>query len=182
MFKLKSTLLVALIFVMVQSQANAQMKIGHASMELILAYMPETQAMNQALGTYKSKLEEQLQVKQNYAQNKLQEYQTKLQANQFTGTTQQEAELELGKLDQEIQKFAADSEQNLLAKRQEYLTPITEKLQKAIDDVANEGGYTYVMNQTNNGVSNVLFGPEEHNLTQKIMIKLGIQIPAAGGN
>ncbi|MBK6622437.1 MAG: OmpH family outer membrane protein [Saprospirales bacterium] len=91
---------------------------------------------------------------------------------------QQAREKELLKLDEDLQKQAADAEYNLQAKRQDLLNPVLEKLQNAINEVARENGYTHVLNQTTSGgVSTILYGPPEDDLTEKIFNKLGMQIP-----
>ncbi len=65
----------------------------------------------------------------------------------------------------------------MLAKRQELLEPVLEKLQAAIDAVAAEQGYTYILNQsTGSGVSVLLHGPEEADITEALMKKLGIEL------
>ena len=157
---------------------NAQVKIGYTNIELVLAYMPEAKVMEQSLATYQQKLGEQLQVKQKYAQSKLEEYQEKATSGKYTPEQLKPLEDELMKLEREIQEFVKESEYKVLTKRQELLEPILEKLQNAIDTIAEEGGYTYVLNQTTSGgVSTILYGPEEDNLTEKLMSKLGIKLP-----
>ena len=49
--KIKNVLFILLIFLMTTA-VNAQMKIGYVNIELVLIYMPETQAMNQQLQTF----------------------------------------------------------------------------------------------------------------------------------
>lgn len=156
----------------------AQVKIGYTNIELILAYMPEAKTLETTLGTYQKKLAEKLKVKDDYAQAKLQEYMDLSEANRLSPTDKEAREKELMKLDEEIKKLAEDAEFDLMTKRSELLAPVLEKLQNAINTVAKENGYTYVLNQTTSaGVSTILYGPEEDDLTKKIMTKLNIQIP-----
>ena len=178
------TALMALLMVAGMGLAGqAQVKIGYTNIELILAYMPKAKQVDQQLGTYQKKLTEKIQTKEKYAQARLQEYLEKKEKGELTPDTDKAAQQELQKLDQEIQKDAADAEEKLLSKREELLLPVLEELQTAIDNVAKETGYTYVLNQTTStGVSTILFGPEEDDLTEKIMLKLGVQIPKAAGS
>jgi outer membrane protein len=157
--------------------AQANMKIGYLNLDLALLYMPETKSMNQQLATFQKKLGEQLKVKEEYAQQRLMEY--------YQGKESGKAEADLKKmedeltgLDGEIRKFAADSEEKLMKKQQSLMEPIIAKLETAIQDVAKEGGYTYIFNTTDgNGVSIILHAPDEHNVTRLVMKKLGIEIP-----
>ena len=177
--KLRILLLVFTFFLLRPDLSMGQdVKIGYTNVELVLAYMPEAKSMEQTLATYQKKLGEKLQIKQSYGQQKLEEYMQLKEANKLPPQEDQRRQEELQKLDQEIQRIAAESEQNLLEKRQELLSPVLEKLQKTIDKVAADNGYTYILNQTTSaGVSTILFGPDEDDLTEEIMKELGIKIP-----
>jgi len=157
-----------------------QLKIGYTNIEYILTFMPEAKQMEQTLKNYEQKLTEQLSIKQSYAQGKLDTYLKLKEEKKLTSQQDEEMQKELIKLDDEIKKFAQASENDLMLKREELLKPITDKLQKAIDDIAKEEGYTYILNSTNSsGVATILHGPEQHNITEKIMKKLGITVPVA---
>ncbi len=173
----KTLLVLTVAFMSFGTQAQ-EVKIGYTNIELLLAYMPEAKQVEQQLEAYQKKLGEQLKVKQDYGQERLSEYMERKEADDLLPEEDEKFQEELKQLDAEITKFASDGEQKLLAKREELLAPVLEKLQKAIDDVAKENGYTYVLNQTNSsGVSTILYGPDENDLTELIMKKLGINIP-----
>ena len=176
--KLKTLIFTFLLIAGFCLSGFSQIKIGYTNIELVLAYMPEARQVEQQLQTIEKKMGEQLQVKQNYAQAKLEDYAAKVKNNEYSPEARAAAEGELQKLDKEIQDFVKDSEDKLLTKREQLLVPVLEKLQKSIDDVAKEKGYTYILNQTTSaGVSTILYGPEEDNVTEAIMNKLGIQVP-----
>ncbi|MEM7659759.1 MAG: OmpH family outer membrane protein [Bacteroidota bacterium] len=183
--RLKTILLTALMVLSLAGTAFAQqnIKIGYANIEAILLYMPETKSMNQQITTFREKLAQDLQNRQAYAQTKLAEYQETMQAGGFpTEAAQKAAEDELVKLDQEIQQKAAESDQKLMAKRQDLMAPIIEKVQKQIKSLAADEGYTYILNTVDGaGVSIVLHGPENDDVTEKLMTRLGIEIPNQSG-
>ncbi len=157
----------------------AQIKIGYTNIELILAYMPETQQMNKDLQIYAKKLDKELQVEENYFQLKMDEYTNLSKGNKLTPADDEKRQFELMKLDSSLRKKQAVQEQQLQAMQQELIQPTLDKLQKAIDDLSKEEGYTYVLNQsTSTGVSTILYGPESDNITEKIMKKLGVTMPA----
>jgi outer membrane protein len=174
--RLKIAILLIIAGVGLMSNLAAQ-KIGYANIELILAYMPESKTMQQTLATYEKKLGEKLQVKQQYYQTKGGEY------LELAKTTQDEAKLkplqdELIKLEEEIKKETTDAQNKLMAKRQDLLDPIIKKLQGEIKALSTAEGYDYVLNTVDgSGVSIVLHGPEEHDLTKKLMTRLGIKLP-----
>jgi outer membrane protein len=138
--------------------------------------------MNQTLQTYQNQLAKQLQIKEDYARSKLTEYQAYMQEHP-NATPESDPQVrsmqeELQKLDNEIRQEAANSEEKLMTKRQKLLEPVIEKLKTAIDKVALAEGYTYIFNSVDgSGVSIILKGPEENDLTKRIMTELGIAIP-----
>jgi outer membrane protein len=185
--KMKSILLLALMSFAVAFQAQAQGKIGYANIELILSMMPETKQMGTSLQTYQTQLGKKLESKQKYYQQKLQELQLWAQE---TGVTSEEdpriatkaEELGLQKLQQELQKEAAEADQKLAKRRADLMLPITEKLESTIKEVAETEGYDYIFNSVDSGgVSIVLHGPEDRDLTKVILGKLGIKLPSGEG-
>lgn len=176
--KTKITLCILLMFAGLAAPLSAQVKMGHANLELILAYMPETQTMNQALQEANKVLEERVKVKQNYLQTKVGEYQAAEPS--LTDEQKQAAQQDLQKLDQEVKMTAQGAQQQMMLKQQELLGPITVRLEAAIKELAAEEGYTYILNSMTSGNSIVLHGPPEHELTEKLMTKLGIEIPKEG--
>jgi len=158
----------------------AQIKIGYTNIELILAYMPETEQMNKDLQIYAGKLDKALKVEEDYFQLKMNEYTSLSKANKLTPADDENRQSELMKLDSSLQRKQALQEQQILAMQQELIQPSLDKLQNAINEISKEEGYTYILNQsTSTGVSTILFGPESDNITDKIFKKLGVEVPAA---
>jgi outer membrane protein len=60
----------------------------------------------------------------------------------------------------------------------QLLQPAYDKIQKAIDDVAKENGYTHVFSSDQGGVFILLYAREEDNITNIVLKKLGIEPPA----
>lgn len=154
--------------------AEAQ-KVGWTNVELILAYMPETEAMEKKLKTFEEKALEQLEIKQKYYQQKLLEYMEAKNAGQLSTELDNRAQQELAKLQAEIQDGAQKAENALIQQRVSMLEPIQTKMQDAINAVAKEGGYDYILNNAmGSGIPSILFGEESEDVTEKIANKLGI--------
>lgn len=173
--KTKLTIFLLLLIAGIAAPLSAQIKMGHANLELVLAYMPETQAMNKALGEAEQILGKNVQVKQSYLQAKVAEYQESEAT--YTEQQKQEKQQELQKLDQEVRQAAQAAQNQLMLKQQEMLQPITQKLEAAIKSLAADENYQYILNSMTGGNSIVLYGPPEHELTEKLMTRLGIEIP-----
>ncbi len=176
--KMKFLIAIAAAAVFSVSGTLAQVKIGYTNVELILAYMPETEQMNKDLQMYAQKLDKQLQVEEDYFQLKMNEYTELAKANKLTPADDEKRQRELMALDSTLQRKQAFQEQQVIGMQQELIQPLLDKLQKAIDEISKAEGYTYILNQsTSTGVSTILFGPQNDNITEKIFAKLGIEMP-----
>lgn len=156
--------------------AQAQVKVGYTNVELILSYMPETQEMEKTLGAMEKKIGEQLEIKQKYYQQKMTEFLEAQQAGLLTEAQTDLATQELQKLQQEIQGGLQQAQEALMQRRMQLLQPIQNKMQKAIDETAKEGGFTYILNNAiGSGIPSILHGQEANDVTEIIAKKLGIQ-------
>ena len=166
-----------LMLLLASAGLQAQTKIGYTNVELILAYMPETKNIEKELGTLESKIQEQLGVKQKYYQQKLSEFMEAKEKGILNEAQEQAAIQALQGLEGEIQQGLQLAEQKLMERRMETLKPLQDKMQGAIDNVAKEGGYTYILNQAvGSGIPSILYGKESDNVTEAIAKKLGISV------
>lgn len=161
-----------------QLSAQSAEKIAFTNVELILAYMPETQAIDKQMETMEQKLSQSLEVKQKYYQQKMMDFQERSTKGPAMSEAEQTAAIkELQKLEGEVQANIEAAQKKLLAKRMELLGPVQAKMQKAIDEVATEGGYTYILNQAvGSGIPSILYGDSQFDITTTIAKKLGIEI------
>ena len=174
------------IFLMIlgTSVSLSAQKVGFANLEAVLALHPDMKKVNESVNTFGAKLQEQLKIKQDYAQMKYGEFLEKQQ----TGAEQAELEAlgqELQKLQGEIQQYSVESQQKMAAKRQDEMAPVFDVVQTALNELAEAEGFDMVINAVDGtGLSVVLYGPEDRNLTKKLMERLGIEIPetASAGN
>jgi outer membrane protein len=157
--------------------AQAPVKIGYVFVEAVIGNLPEFSGVQSGMQTHQQQLSKNLSIKQSYLQAKFEEYQASKQAGKLSQADDEAKQKELRQLDEEVRKFQEEAEQSMAKKREELLTPLYDKTQKAIDAVSKEEGYTYILN---GGSSNILVGPPEHNITEKVAKKLGITIPKPG--
>jgi outer membrane protein len=174
---MKARLYIAALLLLLGFTAQAQTKVGYTNVELILTYMPETKLIEKELETMEAKLGEQLQVKQKYYQTKMMEYMEAKEKKLITPEMDAIAVKELGRLEQEVQQGLQAAQEKLLMRRMAMLKPMQDKIQAAIDGVAKEGGYTYILNNTvGSGVPSILFGADGTDVTIAIAKKLGIEV------
>ncbi len=177
---MKSKWIIILAFLMTAVAAQAQdgsIKIGFTNAEFILTNMPEAKEIESELKSYEQQLSTQLESKSKDFQAKVAEYQKS--AENMIPEVRADKEQELQSLQQSIQKFQQDAQTSLQRKQGELLQPAFDKIQKAIDEVAKENGYTFIINsgQPEVGLNILLFADEDHNVSNLVLKKLGIEPP-----
>lgn len=170
-------LFVALAFFFVSAVSFAQtapIKIGYTNVDYVLSQMPESRQIEADLKAYSTQLENQLKSKYAEFEAKGQAYQKG--AATMTDVVKADKEKELMNLRSSIEEFQKNADASLQRKQQSLMEPALEKLQKAIDDVAKENGFTYVFNSdAGYGTTPVLLhGPEDGNISDLVLKKMGV--------
>jgi len=174
---LAAALLTAGTLAATSAQAQAPLKIGYTDVQYVLAQMPESKQIESELKTYNGQLEAQLKSKTGELETKYKSY----QAGEATMTdvVKADKQKELQGMQQSIQEFQRSAEQSLQQKQQSLLKPALDKLQKNIDLVANENGFTYVFNSDGGGSPLLLHAPKEGDISDLVLKKMGITPGAA---
>jgi outer membrane protein len=157
----------------VSAQAQETQKIGYADWEYIFSQLPEFKQIDSELKTHGTQLENQLKAK--YA-----DYETKVKAYQGMPATTPDAiradkERELQGLQESIQKFQQDAQTSLQNKQTALMDPVFKKVGKAIEEVAKENGYAFIMApQVMGGGDILLYSDEKYNVSNLVLKKLGV--------
>jgi outer membrane protein len=170
---------IALLLIGGLTIAKAQ-KVAHISMDSLVMLMPETKTMKEVAQNYMKELEKTAISMDNELQTKYNDY----LANEATMSdlvkkTKQE---EFQSLQKRIEDFKQQAYQDNQRKQGELAQPIYEKAKKAIEAIAKEDGYKYVLD-TSQG--NVLYTEPTDDILLKVKKKLDSMplavIPGAGG-
>jgi outer membrane protein len=167
-----AVLLAASSFFASNAQAQAPLKIGFTSVEYVLSQMPESKQIESDLKTYGTQLEAQLKTKTTEYQGKVDAYQKG--ASTMTPVIKADKEKELQTLGQSIQEFQQTAQQSMQQKQQTLLRPVLDKIQKNIDAVAADQGYTYILNSDSGSNPILLHGPKDGDVSDAILKKMGI--------
>lgn len=149
--------------------AEAQ-KLGHIDFAKLYAVMPGLDTVQIKYKDYAEQLKKQIGTMQTELENKYADYQAN--AANMSPIIKQTKEKEMSDLNERIQAFNTQAQQDLAAKESELTTPIIEKARKAINEVAKEHGYTYIFNSAE-GL--LLFAQESDDITALVKKKLGIK-------
>lgn len=175
--KTKSIIIAALLIGALQVSAQDALKIGWTQAEYILSLMPESKQIEAELKAYEKQLQNQLQAKYKNYEALVGDYQQN--AASYDELIRADKEQEIAALQQSIQKFSQDAETSLMNKRNTLLNPIFEKIGKAIEQIAEENGYTHIFSGGSPGLDILLYAREEDNVSNLVLTKLGITPPPA---
>jgi len=152
------------------SFSQQKLKFGHLNSNDLLEAMPERLSAQKTLQDFSKQLEDQLVTMQEELEKKYNEYLEK--KDNMTELIRKNKEEELMSIQQRIQTFQTNAQQELQKKEQELIKPIIDKAKKAIEDVAKEQGYTYIFDT---GSGAILYFPKESDdILPLVKKKLGI--------
>lgn len=150
--------------------ALAQDKFGHVNSQEILMAMPERVTIENTLDTLQTQWEnEMVKMREEYLA-KIKEFQDK-QAT-MPESIKQARQSEIVDLEQRISTFNQTASADLQQKQQELLTPVIDKIRKAIEEVGAENGFTYIFDMA--APSIIYQSPKANDVTPLVKKKLGI--------
>ena len=164
--------------VFAQAQTAPAQKIGYADWEYIFSQMPEFKQIENELKTHGSQLENQLKAKS-------QEFEAKYKAYQSMPATtsdiiKADKERELQGMQESIQKFQQDAQGSMQKKQTDLMEPVYAKVGKAIEEVAKENAYSFILSpQIPTGGDILLYSDDKYNVSTLVLKKLGITPTAA---
>lgn len=162
-----SFLLVAMI-TMATTAMEAQ-KFGYVNSALILSEMPEVKQADANLETLQKQLQKKYEKMVTDFQTKYQDLAKQQEEGKLSPKQIEEEGAKLRSEEEKIAKFEKETQQQLIDKRQELLKPIYDKVNEAIKQVATEGGYQMIFDQS---TSVILFADDTSNLNDVVKAKI----------
>lgn len=169
---MKKTLVIfclALFAVVVPSMAQKNIKLGHINSNELMQIMPGRDSAQTTLQKEVAELEATLTAMQTEMQQRYNEYMEK--QDQWSDLIKQTKQKELQDMGTRIEEFQQQAQQTLQAKESELLQPIIDRAKKAIEEVAKEGGYTYIFDA---GVGTLLYQSDSDDILPLVKKKLGL--------
>ena len=147
---------------------NVPQKIGYVNTETILAAIPEYKVASEKLETLSNQYQEK--IKQEYSKIETLYNTYQQQKATLSATTRQAKENEIITKEREVKKlqqsyFGQDGQ--IQKKSEELVGPIKERVQKAIDMVAERGGYMLIIDIATS--SGVVYAASDADLSQQVI-------------
>ena len=157
-------------FILITDVVMAQ-KIGYVNSGLLVNELPEMKALQSELEAFQTQLKKKGEGEVAKFQLKEKEAVDLKKRGEMTPKMEETAMAELQKMQEDIYAMGADMEKQLADKQNEGMAPILEKVNNAIKAVADEGGYTYILD-TQAGV--ILYADENADVTALVKTKLSL--------
>lgn len=134
---------VAVALLLIGAQQLSAQKIAHVQLDSLIQLMPETKQAMEIAQSYLKDLEKQVASMKTEFDTKYQDYLTN--ENSYSELVKKTKQEELQTLNQRITDFQQQAQQDYQKKYVELSKPIQDKAKKAIDAVAKESGYKYIL-------------------------------------
>ena len=172
------SILFSLLFVLVAAVGITEaqtLKIGYVDPQEILVKMPEYAAVERRLQNFAERKRDEFTKLQADFEKRASDYQQK--ASVLSNDARATEERSLEAMREKLMNFQTQYQEDLMKEQQTQLTPLFEKIEKGIADVANEMGLTFVLNpRTSNGDIILLYVSDEAretlNITRRVIERL----------
>ncbi len=149
MKQIKTLLLAAALFIGGTTMMQAQSKVAHINTQELIAAMPDMKVAQAEMDKLGKTYEADIKASVTEYQNKMKLYES--EAASKTHEENQKRLVEVQTMQQNIQQFQNEAQQQMQKKEIELLKPITEKAKAAILKVARAQGFDYVLDSTQGG-------------------------------
>ncbi len=171
---MKQAILIAALVLGMASTAAAQqaLKIGHIDRQRLLLTLPERKGAEEKMQAFAKTLDERLKAMGAEYQSKVADAQSRADKGELSETEKQMLVREINDLEQRIESARDKAQEDIAKMEEELLKPMVEKTSKAIKDVAEEKGFTYVLDVS---TGTVLYFDRGEDIMPLVKAKLGIQ-------
>lgn len=137
-----SAIFVALLVFTGQNALAQAPKFGHINKDELIQSLPDFDSAKVQLEKYQKELVNYLELMQVELNNKSDQYQKTEKT--LTDLVKQTKQQELIDMNRKIQEYQANAQENYQNKQVELFQPVVAKVDKAIETVGKENGFTYI--------------------------------------
>ncbi len=155
--------------------AQAQHRIGYVDTEYILSKLPEYQAVQQRLDQMVRDWQAELEQRRQEIDRMFEEYQARELL--YTPEERQRRREEIARAEAELDRLRQQyfgPEGELFRQQETLLRPLQERILEAIENVAREEGYDYVLDKA--AAPLLLYAPPEHDLSDRVLAELNVNV------
>ena len=163
--------LIILFFAIVPLALVAQeSKIAFVNSQELFGSMPELSSIETQMNTKQEQVKKNAAALETEYNNKMEEF--KNSTDEVTEALLMDRQKQIQQIEERYQTFMQNSQKEVQDLQQKLLAPVQEKLQKAIKDVGEEKGYTYILDIASGSIA--YHSPTAIDANPLVKAKLGI--------
>lgn len=165
--------IITLMLVVAPLAALAQMKIATVDVQAVFNALPETKAATEKLDAASAQFKAEYEMMQDEFNKKYAAYQQIAVDSKTPQTIKDRRVREIQDGNREIDKFLAQCNASLEAQKQALEAPIYSRINTAVKQVGDAGGFTYIIDVSKMPV--VYSGPSAVDVTTSVLNALGVK-------
>ncbi len=170
-------ILMLVLFVAPLSLA-AQQKFAYFDYTAIMQAMPETKKAQTELEAMGKQFQDELQGMEKEIQTKIEKFQSEVNEQTPENIRTRRAQ-EIQDMQQRYQQAAEDNQKAFQDAQSKKMQPIIQKVLDAVNNVAKEGNYVYIVDKTASQSAGIFINESlSEDVTKKVMTKLGVTATA----
>ncbi len=158
-----------LAIILLTTQLGVAQKFGYLNSASILAEMPEVKQAEANLEALQKQLQKKLQQGVEKLQADYAALQQRIESGDLSPKQQEEQVADLKAREMQLAEQEQEMMKQIQTKRSEELQPIYDKVNQAIQDVAQENGFQFIFDQ-----SVLLYNDPSQDVSSLVKAKLGI--------
>ena len=145
-------------------------KIAFVNSQELFGAMPELSSIETQMNTKQEQVKKNAAALETEYNNKMEEF--KNSTDEVTEALLMDRQKQIQQIEERYQAFMQNSQKEVQDLQQNLLAPVQEKLQKAIRDVGEEKGYTYILDIASGSIA--YHSPTAIDANPLVKAKLGI--------
>jgi outer membrane protein len=146
-------------------------KFGHLNANDLLSSMPQTKTANSQLESFSKQKQKEVEAKGKALSDFYVNTMKKIKGGELSPMQQQQAEVDLQRKQQELQKFEYDAQEAIMKKQSDLFQPIVDKVNAAIKKVGQDNGYAYIFDS---GLGALVHFEDSEDVTPLVKKELGL--------
>lgn len=151
-----------------ETTATTGLKIAFVQLDTLTNQYQYFKDLNDAFSKKQANAESTINQKRNNFANQVQEFQRKVNSNQYTQDQFNNEQARLAKLEQDIQELTGRLSASLQDEQAKELQNITDTIQHFMSSYAKEKGYDYILCKSS-GIDQVLYAAPAYDVTDEIV-------------
>jgi len=151
--------------------AQSELKIAYVLIDSLTSQYERCKDLEEEFAKKRANAENTVNEKGKSFANQVQEFQRKVQQNQYTQDQYNAEQARLGKLQQDIQDLNARLSNSLQEDYQKEFQALTDTIQNFTKVFAKKKGYDFILCKSS-GIDNVLYADEKYDVTDEVVAAL----------